>query len=156
VVLGRDRFFGAVLLGWVGLLLAPTLIVASAERVRSWKRSLGWGVLALVVGPVAILLLAVTLVGLPLALVGLGLYLLGLYAAKIVVSFAVGRALLRPRGNPRRDALRALVVGLALVTLASAIPWLGGLVRLVVACLGAGALAWRLAQTAGAVRSSEA
>jgi hypothetical protein len=150
------RFFGAVLLGWVGLLLTPTLIVASADRVRRWPRSLGWGAVILVAGPVAIVLLAVTLVGLPLALVGLGFYLLGLYAAKVVVSLALGRALLRPRGNPRRDALRALVVGLALIMLASAVPWLGGAVRLVVACLGAGALAWRLAQTAGVVRSSEA
>jgi len=150
------HFFGAVLLGWIALLLAPTLVVASAERVRSWPRSLGWGAVVIVAGPVAILVLAVTLVGLPLALVLLGLYLFGLYAAKIVVGLALGRALLRPRGHPRRDALWALVVGLALITIAAAIPWLGGLTRLVVTCLGAGALAWRLAQTAGAVRSSGA
>jgi anti-sigma factor RsiW len=151
------RFFGAALLGWIGLLLTPTLIVASAESVRSWKRSLGWGVLALVTGPVAILLLAVTLVGIPLALILLGLYLVGLYAAKLVVGLALGRTLLRPRGSPRRDALWALVVGLAVITLATAVPWLvGGAIRLVVTCLGAGALAWRLAQTAGLVRGSAA
>ncbi len=150
------RFFGAALLGWVGLVLAPALVVGSADRVRSWGRSLGWGVVTLAGGPVAILLLAVTIVGIPLALATLGVYLLGLYAAKIVVGLALGRALVRPRGNPRRDALRALIVGLVLVTLASAVPGLGGAVRLVVACLGAGALAWRLAQTAGVVRSSEA
>jgi hypothetical protein len=113
-------------------------------------------VATLVGGPVLILVLAVTLVGLPLALVLLGLYLLGLYAAKIVVALALGRALLRPRGNPRRDALRALVVGLVLVTLATALPFVGGPIWVVVACLGAGALAGRLARAAGAVRSSEA
>jgi cytoskeletal protein CcmA (bactofilin family) len=152
---GATRFFGAALLGWVGLVLAPTLLVGSADRVRSWGRSFGWGVGTLVGGPVAILVLAVTLVGLPLALILLGLYLAGLYAAKIVVSVALGRALIRPRGNPRRDTLRALIVGLALVTLGAAVPWLGGPIRLLVTCLGAGALAWRLAQTAGLVRSSE-
>jgi hypothetical protein len=113
-------------------------------------------VATLVGGPIAIVLLAVTLVGLPLALVLLGLYLLGLYAAKIVVSLALGRALLRPRGNPRRDALRALVVGLALVTLARALPLVGGPIWIVVACLGVGALAGRLAHLARAVRSSGA
>src|SRR5262249_8077362 len=149
-----------------------SLVAGSADRVRSWGRSLGWGVAALVGGPVAMLLLAVTLVGIPLALILLGLYLFGLYAAPIVVSLALRRALTRPRGNPRpgalrgalrgprgnprRDALRALMVGLALITLVAAIPWLGGLVRLVVTCLGAGALVWWLAQTAGVVRSSEA
>jgi hypothetical protein len=86
----------------------------------------------------------------------LGLYLLGVYAAKIVVGLALGRMLLRPRGNPRRDALRALVVGLAPITLASAVPWVGTPIWIAVACLGAGALAGRLARAAGAVRSSGA
>jgi len=90
------------------------------------------------------------------ALVLLGLYLLGLYAAKIVVALALGRALLRPRGDARRDALRALVVGLALVTLATALPLVGGPIWVAVACLGTGALAWRLARRARAVRSSMA
>jgi anti-sigma factor RsiW len=150
------RFFGAVLLGWVGLLLTPALIVASADRVRSWPRALAWGAVALVAGPVAIAVLAVTLVGIPLALILLGLYLFGLYAAKIVVGLALGRVLLRPRGNPRCDALWALVVGLAVITLAAAVPWLGGAIRLVVTCLGAGALAGWLARTAGVVRGSGA
>ncbi len=149
-------FFGAALLGWAALLFVPGLVVESANGVRSWKRSLGWGVATLVGGPVLILLLAVTLVGLPLALVLLGLYLLGLYAAKIVVGLAVGKALLRPRGDPRRDALRALVLGLALVTLATVLPLVGGAIWVAVVCLGAGALAGRLARAAGVVRSSGA
>jgi cytoskeletal protein CcmA (bactofilin family) len=150
------RFFGAALLGWVGLVLAPSLVAGSADRARSWGSSLGWGVATLVGGPMAILVLALTLVGLPLALILLGVYLAALYAAKIVVGIALGRAVIRPRGNARRDALRALIVGLAAITLAAALPWIGGPIRLVVTCLGAGALAWRLAQTAGLVRSSEA
>ena len=72
------------------------------------------------------------------------------------MSLALGLELLRPRGNPRRDALRALVVGLALVTLATALPLVGGPIWVAVACLGAGALAGRLARAAGAVRSSGA
>jgi cytoskeletal protein CcmA (bactofilin family) len=147
-------FFGAALLGWMGLLLVPGLVVESAEGVRRWGRSLGWGVATLVGGPVAIVLLAVTIVGVPLALVLLGLYLLGVYAAKVVVGLALGRVLLRPRGHARRDALRALVVGLALVTLAAALPLVGGPIWVAVTCLGAGALARRLARAAGVVRSS--
>jgi hypothetical protein len=52
--------------------------------------------------------------------------------------------------------LKALVVGLLLVTLATALPVVGRLIWILVACLGAGALTWRLARTAGAMRSSEA
>jgi hypothetical protein len=150
------RFFGAALLGAVGLWLAPALVTGGADRVVRWTRSLAWGVLTAVGGPVAIGLLAVTLVGLPLALLLLGLYLLALYAAKVVVGLALGRTLLRPRGSPRRDALIALLLGLALITVATAVPMVGWLAAIVVACLGAGALAWRLAETAGVVRSSAA
>jgi len=131
-------------------------VVDSADRVRHWGRSLGWGVATLIAGPIVIVLLAVTLVGLPLALVLAGLYVLALYAAKVVVGLALGRALLRPRGRARRDALLALVTGLVLVTLATALPIVGWPLWVIVACLGAGALAGRLARTAGVVRSSGA
>jgi hypothetical protein len=47
-------------------------------------------------------------------------------AAEIVVALALGRALLRPRGDARRDAPKALAVGLVLVTLATAPPVVGG------------------------------
>ena len=149
-------FFGAALLGWVGLWLVPGLVLDSADSVWRWGRSLGWGVATLIGGPIAILLLAVTLVGLPLALTLLGLYLLALYAGKIVVGLALGRRLVRPRGNPPRDALKALLVGLALLSLATALPLVGGAIWVAAACLGAGALVRRLARAAGAVRSSEA
>ena len=148
--------FGAALLGWLGLLVAPSFVLDSATRARRWAPSLGWGVVALVLTPVVIGLLAITLVGFPVALVLLGLYLLALYAAKIVVALALGRTLLRPRGDARRDALKALVVGLILITLATALPVVGWPIWALVACVGAGALAWRLARAAGVVRSSEA
>jgi cytoskeletal protein CcmA (bactofilin family) len=149
-------FFGAALLGWVGLVLAPWLVLDSADAVWRWGASLGWGVATVIGGPIAILLLAVTLVGLPLALILLGLYLLALYAGKIVVGLALGRMLVKPRANPERDALKALVVGLALLSLAAVLPVVGGPIRIAAACLGAGALVRRLARAAGVVRSSEA
>jgi cytoskeletal protein CcmA (bactofilin family) len=149
-------FFGAALLGWVGLVLAPGLVLDSADAVWRWGTSLGWGVATVIGGPIAILLLAVTLVGLPLALILLGLYLLALYASKIVVGLAIGRMLVKPRANPQRDALKALVVGLALLSLAAVLPVVGGPVRVAAICLGVGALVRRFARAAGAVRSSEA
>ena len=148
--------FGAAFLGWLGLQVAPGLVLDSAARARRWGPSFGWGVAALVGTPVAIVVLALTLVGFPVAMVLLGLYLFVLYAAKIVVALALGRTLLRPRGDARRDALKAIVVGLILIALATALPVVGWPIWALVACIGAGALAWRLAQAAGIVRSSTA
>ena len=73
-----------------------------------------------------------------------------------MVGLAIGRMLVKPRANPQRDALKALVVGLALLSLAAVLPVVGGPVRVAAICLGAGALVRRLARAAGAVRSSEA
>ena len=148
--------FGAAFLGWLGLHVAPSLVLDSAARVRRWGPAFGWGVAALLGTPVAIVVLALTLVGFPVAMVLLGLYLFVLYAAKIVVALALGRTLLRPRGDARRDALKAIVVGLILITLATALPVVGWPIWTLVVCVGAGALAWRLAHAAGIVRSSEA
>ena len=148
--------FGAALLGWIGLIIAPGLVMESADRVRRVGPSLGWGFVALLGTPVAIVVLAVTLVGFPVALLLLGIYLLGVYAAKIVVALALGRTLLRPRGDARRDALKALLVGLVLITLATAVPVVGWPIWMLVVWLGLGALAWRLVGMTGAVRSSSA
>ena len=132
----------------MALVLAPGLLHGNAAAVAAWWRSLAVGLGVLVAGPVAVLLAAVTLVGLPLALIGLAAYLLGLYAAKIVVGLFLGRALLGDRGPDTRASLRALVVGVLLLTVASEIPLAGPVVGAVVMTLGLGALASWLYRTA--------
>ncbi len=147
------NLFGASILGFAALLLAPSFFHGSVQTVRRAWRSLTLGLIVLVAGPIAMALAAITLVGLPLALSALGLYLLGLYASQIVVAAAIGRALLRSESPSRRDSLLGLVVGLLLLTLGFRLPILGPGIRFAVACVGLGALSVQLAR---AVRSARA
>jgi len=71
-------------------------------------------------------------------------YLVSIYLAKIWVGAFLGHALLRPAGATKGDWLLGLLVGLLIITVVGFIPYLGGLVRLGVVCLGLGAFAWQL------------
>jgi hypothetical protein len=148
----RPRFYfykavwlaAAMLVGWLGLLLFPGFFQASTQAVGSGWRSLGLGVTVLAGVPVAIILIAITLVGLPVSLMLLAVYLAAIYVAKILVGAFLGQMLLKPTTATKGDWLLGLLVGLLVLTVVGFIPYLGGLVRLGVVCLGLGAFAWQL------------
>ncbi len=150
----RPRFYfhqavwlaAAMLVGWLGLMLFPGFFLATPQAVGSGWRSLGLGVGVLAATPVAIVVAAITLVGIPISLMLLAVYLAALYLAKVWVGAFLGRILLRPAGSTKRDWLLGLLVGLLILTIVGFIPYLGGLVRLGVVCLGLGAFAWQLYQ----------
>jgi predicted anti-sigma-YlaC factor YlaD len=137
-------FAAAMLMGWLGLVLFPTFFQATSRAVGSGWNSLGVGVGVLAGVPVAMVVAAVTLVGIPISLMLLAVYLPAIYLAKIWVGAFLGRILLKPNGTAKGDWLLGLLVGLLLLTIVGFIPYLGGLVRLGVVCLGLGAFAGQL------------
>jgi len=148
----RPRFYfyqaiwlaATMLVGWLGLVLFPGFFRASTQAVGLGWRSLGLGVGVLTGVPVAIVVTAITLVGIPASLMLLAVYLAAIYLAKIWVGAFLGRILLKPAGATKSDWLLGLLVGLLILTIVEFIPYLGGLVRLGVVCLGLGAFAWQL------------
>ena len=137
-------FAGAMLVGWLGLLLFPGFFQATTQLVGSGWRSLGLGAGVLAGVPVAIAVAAITLVGFPVSLMLLTVYLAAIYLAKVWVGAFLGRILLKPSGATKGDWLLGLLVGLLILTIVGFIPYLGGLVRLGVVCLGLGAFAGQL------------
>jgi hypothetical protein len=148
----RPRFYfyqavglaAAMLVGWLGLVLFPGFFQASTHAVGSGWRSLGLGVGVLAGVPVAIVVTAITLVGIPASLMLLAVYLAAIYLAKVWVGAFLGQILLKSAGATKRDWLLGLLVGLLILTIIGFIPYLGGLVRLGVVCLGLGAFTWQL------------
>jgi cytoskeletal protein CcmA (bactofilin family) len=126
---------GAVLLLAIPAFSNRTVRQALDDPVRTG----GIGLLALVAVPVALALLAVTIVGLPLSLFGLVAYVLALWIGAVYGRLVVGTWLLDQVDVDNRWI--ALLVGLVLVGLVTRVPWVGGLVELVVLLLGFGALA---------------
>ena len=138
----------AMLVGWLALVLFPGFFQATTQAVGSGWRSLGLGIAVLAGLPVAMFLIAITLVGLPISLMLLAGYLIAIGLAKIWVGAFLGRILLKPAGATKSDWLLGLLVGLLIITIVGFIPYLGGLVRFGVVCLGLGAFAWQLYRAA--------
>ncbi len=148
----RSRFYfhqaiwlaAAMLVGWLGLVLFPGFFRATTQAVGSGWLSLGLGVGVLAGAPVAMVVIAITLVGIPISLMLFPVYLTAIYLAKVWVGAFLGQILVRPAGATKGDWLLGLLIGLLLLTIVGFIPYLGGLVRLGVVCLGLGAFAGQL------------
>jgi len=147
-------FAAAMLVGWLGLVLFPAFFQATSRAVGSGWSNFGVGVGLLAGVPVAVVVAAVTLVGIPISLMLLALYLPAIYLAKVWVWAFLGRMLLKPAGGTQGDWLLGLLVGLLLLTIVGFIPYLGGLVRLVVVCLGLGAFAGQLYRASRSVTTA--
>ena len=127
---------------WIVGLLVAALFPAAFAFVPRTSSDLGLkagiGFLVLVATPIAVLILAVTLIGLPLALISFGLWLLALYLAKILVAAAIAQAWFKPANFSPRVLALPLLVSLALVWVLTNIPYIGGLLSLMVAIAGLG------------------
>lgn len=125
----------------------------TGRAVRALRQGVGRcalvGLVAFCLLPMISLFAIITIVGIPLGLVIGGSFVIMLYFAKIFVALAIGGALLRRRGpQPFWSVFTALSLGLLLLYLAAAVPVLSGIVWIVCALLGLGAMV-------GAVLSSE-
>ncbi|OYR45103.1 MULTISPECIES: polymer-forming cytoskeletal protein [unclassified Halorubrum] len=127
-------------LGAVLLLAFPRFSRGVADRVGGDSlRSGGVGLVALIGTPILLVLVAVTVVGIPLALVGIAAYVVAIWIGSVYGRYALGSWVLNRLGRPNRwVALLLGVLGIAAIGL---VPWVGGLVDLLVLLLGLGALA---------------
>lgn len=152
-----DNWFGVVSrLAWwlavsvsalvLGLLLAwltPRLVDATSTASRTATGAvIGWGLAALIGGPIVAVVLMVTLVGIPL-----GLYLLVTLGVVSILGYTASAWLLgRLVVRQPRSAVLAFLAGLAVLRVLALVPFLGGLVWFGAAVFGTGALAvsaWR-------------
>lgn len=136
-------FVASFLFGLLVHVLAPRLLDFEVTTARQLFATLGQGFVALIVTPIALLLLALTLVGIPIALLGLVTWLGAIYLAEIVVATAVGRWLLPLRNAGLFAFGRTLLAGLALLLVAQHVPFLGPPVLALVLLVGLGSLAAR-------------
>lgn len=136
-------FFVNLLLGVLLLAVFPAFSDGVADRGRTDPVfSVGVGILLLILVPIVLIVFAVTLIGIPISILGALIFVIFLWIATVYGSLTVGVWLLS-LANEGGHWL-GLLVGLFVVAILSRIPYLGGLVRLVVLLLGLGALAMAL------------
>jgi hypothetical protein len=136
------QLVAALLTGVVLFALWPFLFAARPESAGRILIAAGIGFLVLIATPIAVVIAGITLVGLPLAVIGLLTFVVALYMAKIFVAALIGEALVGPPGlaPPKRlgSFALALLAGLAILFVTMNVPYVGGLVRVVVLLLGLG------------------
>jgi hypothetical protein len=138
---------GAFLVGWLLIATVPGFFAGAIRSVPSWA-SAGFGFVALIVAPIAAIVLCITLIGIPLAVGTVFLYVAGLYLAKILVGAYLGRELIRAKNETGLPTLAGLLVGLVILQILFLVPFAGGILRLAVVCLGLGALALQVRRPA--------
>ena len=113
-------------------------LVASIAEETTLGALLGFTAFLLI--PVAAVIAIVTLVGLPIGVAAVLLFGLALYAAKLPIAVWIGGRLLGLAGRPGASPYAAMAVGILLLYLLFAIPFVGWLFWLAATWLGLGAM----------------
>lgn len=90
--------------------------------------------------PLVSILLLITLIGIPLALVLLAWWMIMIYLAKIIAAIFIGRWLTEKMGARNLSPAWPLLLGITIICLLTAIPYVGSLVCLVAIWFGLGGI----------------
>ncbi len=142
IAFGVFDFIWMLVLGLVMVAVIPSGVqtVANTLRDRIWA-SLGSGLLLLIAVPVAVIVLFIILVGIPLALVVLLAQILALFVSHAAAGLAIGQVV-----AVRLSRYWQVAIGIAIIALATHVPYVGLLVRFLIIALGLGAVVlaiWR-------------
>jgi hypothetical protein len=112
--------------------------IINIDTKKSFWSNLGWGLIVLVVTPFLMLMLLITVIGIPLSGIILSLYLLFLTLSGIVTSIIVGNYVSQKGYIKTKNLYFQGFIGLLLLTLLGLIPFVGGLVKIIILLFGLG------------------
>ncbi len=130
----------AFIVGMLLHLVRPSLFELGVPTTADFFRELGFGFVAIVCVPVAIVVCFATVVGIPIGIIMIFTYLTALFVSMVIVASLIGQGLLRPPPGSNSRFGIALLLGLLLLVLAVNLPLIGGLLRFVALMTGMGIL----------------
>ena len=137
--LWRAVELGAVwLVGLVLFWLFPSLFKGKMDNSSDLLKAFGWGFVVLVATPIAAVIVGLTMVGLPIAILAIALWLVGLYLAKVFLAALIGQRLVGSGVGTKKAFAGPLLLGLVIIFVAVALPFIGKWDSLVVILLGYG------------------
>lgn len=133
-------YLGSLVIGAVLIALWRRFMLdVSGTITGSALKTLGIGVLFLICLPIAAVAVALTLIGVPVAILIALAWVLLLYLSDVIVGLALGDWLLAHlRKGPAPRPYMALAIGLFLVTILGALPYVGSLLNILMAALAMG------------------
>jgi cytoskeletal protein CcmA (bactofilin family) len=147
---GAGLFFHFI--GFLMALVAGSVIVAltrdharrTAEIIRTKPlKSLGIGFVTFICMPIVLVIMLVLILPIPLMFVTAMAYGIALYIAKFYFSIWLGNLILRRGGRMDVSPIPSMLLGLLIVYIVTAIPFLGTLAGIVIIFFGLGALLQR-------------
>jgi len=127
------------LFGLAVLLMAPGFFYDATQAARRLGPAVGFGALFLFATPIAAIIACFTIVGLGVGIAAILLYAIAIYAAQLFVGAWIGQKLLGPSAGVG-PAIGQLALGLGILHALVMLPYVSGLIALVVAIWGMGAL----------------
>lgn len=122
-----------VLVAFAGKLMTPAGVILT----RFWT-TLGWGMVVVIVSPVAMMLLMMSVVGAPLSLISFVVYMVAMYLSSLVVAMAIGNIFSKKGWLPTKNNYLLSIVGLIVISVVTSIPVIGWLINVLVCFLGIG------------------
>ena len=139
---GLALIIGYLILGLILLRILPGLfVVVSEEIMRSPAVVTAVGFVSIIAAFIALVLIAVTIIGLPIAIIGFMLTVIALMLTGTFVSFTLGKWIGSRFGLKYGD-MALFVIGFVILNVLFLIPFLGGLVYLISASMGFGAIVY--------------
>lgn len=104
-------------------------------------KSLGIGLIALIVWPILVFFAMITVIGIPVGIIGMFAFLIVFYISKLFVAIYIGERIIRliySRGGDSQAL--ALLIGLVILAVVNQIPYVGFLVYMAAVMIGTGAM----------------
>src|SRR6267378_4279811 len=130
----------AFVFGLVLILLLPGFLGDVVRSSHRYGPAFGFGALALFATPILAVLACATIVGLAVGIGTLLAWIVAFYSAQVFVGAWLGETLMGATPG-RGAAIGRLAIGLLLLKVAGALPYIGGWIKLAAVFLGMGALA---------------
>lgn len=133
----------AFLIGAIINLLFPGVFRRLVERtsnyaVGGYAKSFLIGVLALIATPIVALILVCTVIGIPFAIFLMFAYIIAIAVTTIIVGYLLGKLALEKWFKQKDNVYVSLAIGIVLIELLKLIPFVDGLVNLLILFIGLG------------------
>ncbi|MCL7412297.1 MAG: polymer-forming cytoskeletal protein [ANME-2 cluster archaeon] len=126
------RLFHLLIIALLVLVLLPDHVEAVARNIpKNPLLNIAMGFALVVIGFVGSLVFMVTVIGIPIGLIVLFLTIFTLYAARLYFGLWLGRRIYSQLGKESRPWMD-MVLGVLVLSILTSLPWVGGLVYLVV------------------------
>jgi hypothetical protein len=130
-----------LLLGILIIVYLPNQVtMIAAAMKKEFLKSLGLGLLSLIVIPLLVIILFITLVGFPIGVLLLVAYIFGIYITTVFVSIVIGKWIFEKIKRPTMHPIVALFLGYLILKLLTWVPLIGWLFGLIVFLWAFGAI----------------